>query len=420
MKKNRVRVTTKIANGIVHSRADIKRINNIPTTSQEVIYNIGQLRKNYTEDIGGFINLHANTVLSQTQFNIQYYDIEAGKYRDGSHMLDLKTLTEALNLSDAELIYEHKPVVIQDCKTGTYDLSDLPLRAYKLDDNRYITLYTVFNNNVHGCIAVAAYHLPNDEEFTDLLATAAKRVKILKLVNTSPVKAVLKILIQNSMGYSLRELKLKDKPLDIKMNYNDDFNDAHNAIVEAINDPERSGLILLHGEPGTGKTNYIRNISKFFTENTKRSLIFVPTNYISSLADPAFIAFLAEHMNNSIVVLEDCETALTKREDVMGTNSNSVSNLLNLTDGLLGDGINILFVATFNSNIEAIDPALMRKGRLVAKYAFAPLSANKAEILHEVIHKSKKAYTEPTSLANIYHVEDLSFEQTKRETIGFK
>ena len=48
--------------------------------------------------------------------------------------------------------------------------------------------------------------------------------------------------------------------------------------------------------------------------------------------------------------------------------SSATTNLLNLCDGLLADVLNVTVIATFNCNHSAIDPALLRPGRLKFKW----------------------------------------------------
>ncbi|MEJ7658644.1 MAG: hypothetical protein WKG07_02960 [Hymenobacter sp.] len=66
-------------------------------------------------------------------------------------------------------------------------------------------------------------------------------------------------------------------------------------------------------------------------------------------ADPEFINLLHDNAN-SILLIEDAEELLTKRS---ATGSNAVSNLLNLSDGLLSDGFHIQIVCTFNADLTA-------------------------------------------------------------------
>ncbi|CAF4653286.1 unnamed protein product, partial [Rotaria magnacalcarata] len=69
---------------------------------------------------------------------------------------------------------------------------------------------------------------------------------------------------------------------------------------------------------------------------------------------------------NSLLIIEDAEGSLSR----LRTSNQSVANLLNLSDGLLSDGIQVQILATFNSPLISLDAALLRPGRLVAQYCF--------------------------------------------------
>ncbi len=92
---------------------------------------------------------------------------------------------------------------------------------------------------------------------------------------------------------------------------------------------------------------------------------------------------------------------------------------MNITDGILGDCLNIQIVATFNMKKEKIDKALLRKGRLICEHKFTPLSVENSNKLLKHLGKTKTV-DKPTSLADIYHIdEDLARVENKTQ-IGFK
>jgi ATP-dependent 26S proteasome regulatory subunit len=91
-----------------------------------------------------------------------------------------------------------------------------------------------------------------------------------------------------------------------------------------------------------------------------------------------------------------------------------VSNILNLTDGILGDCLNIQIVATFNMKREKIDPALLRKGRLIAEHKFENLSVDDTNKLLK--HLNKDIISDVgLSLADIYNV-DIEVHKTKTKS----
>lgn len=199
------------------------------------------------------------------------------------------------------------------------------------------------------------------------------------------------------------------KIIDLDLHYNEDFKPHYKKLVDFLNG-RQSGLCILNGTPGTGKTNLIRHIIGL----CENQYIIVPNTLMESIASPQFTSFILEH-KNSVLILEDCETLLMEREN--SYLSNGVSNILNITDGLYSDIFNIKIVATFNTSLENIDPALLREGRLVMKYTFDKLTLDKTNKLLKSLNKPKSKVE--LTLAQIYN-ETLEEQETKKpRKIGF-
>ncbi len=114
---------------------------------------------------------------------------------------------------------------------------------------------------------------------------------------------------------------------------------------------------------------------------------------------------------------EDAEDLIVSRE--ISYNS-GLSVLLSLTDGVLS-GLSIQIICTFNTNIDKVDKALLRKGRLIALYEFKPLMIEKSKRLLEKLGQANYDVHSPMTLADIYNIQEMSFENTlkTRQKVGF-
>lgn len=222
-------------------------------------------------------------------------------------------------------------------------------------------------------------------------------------------------LVKSEMGHmDTEEYDLHIPDIDLTLNYGENFNKVHEVIIERLNKPNDKGIILLHGDPGTGKTSYIKYLTKLIKE---KEILFIPPSMAEMLSEPSFIPFLMDH-RNSILIIEDAERVISDRE---GNGSPAgVSNILNLTDGILGDCLNIQVIATFNMKKEKIDQALLRKGRLIAEHKFEKLTIEETNKLLEFLEKDHVS-EEGMVLSDIYNVEIELHKSSKNKgsKIGF-
>lgn len=181
---------------------------------------------------------------------------------------------------------------------------------------------------------------------------------------------------------------------DMELNYGTGFTQKYKNLVDKLN-LRKSGIILMHGSPGSGKSTMLKHLSSIID----REWIFIPPNLADRLASPDFISLLM-NKKEAVLILEDAEQAIHSRENTQDTGS--IATLLNLSDGILGNLLSITCVISFNFNQDGIDPALLRPGRLLMDLDFPPLSIEDAQRLSDKLGFGLKV-ERPMTLAEIYN-----------------
>jgi len=253
--------------------------------------------------------------------------------------------------------------------------------------------------------------------FISVLPTKTNRVfieRVIKKLNTFLIDVAKQVdkfylIAQNQQGLFTQKTKFKSIPIKDErydLFYGKRF--PHDKMKKFIDD-ETDNLMLLHGDPGTGKSNVIKHL----ITNSKKKVIYIAPSMLSVISSPGFVTFMMKN-KNSILLIEDAE-------EVLSIDRNSATNnLLGLTDGFLKDSLGLKVIATFNCDIGRIDPALMRKGRMFLEYHFDKLTIDECKELGTYLNITRPI-DEPMTLAEFFneednHVESNSFEERR---IGF-
>lgn len=180
-----------------------------------------------------------------------------------------------------------------------------------------------------------------------------------------------------------------------------------NEFLDAYLESKEPILILL-GEPGTGKTTLIRHLMQ-------RNRMNVTVTYDDEVmrSDDFYVDYMTGDSN--LLVLEDSDILLGSREK----SNKTMSKILNSSDGLVSmKRKKVIFSANITSAAD-IDSALLRPGRCFKVIEFRPLTKDEAQKVAD-----KHGLELPPMSGNGYHLSEI-FNQKKdrstyvKERVGF-
>lgn len=181
-----------------------------------------------------------------------------------------------------------------------------------------------------------------------------------------------------SDGPEAKHHELKVFPWDdVRRNYSAKVQSAVEDLVAFKKAPDKhhGRMIVLHGPPGTGKTNLIRSIASEWRDWSRLNVVLDPDRMLNDTG------YLTQVVNmggkkSDLIVLEDAGELVSFASKA--TNGQMISRLLNLADGLASEWSDAFFLVTTNEPMSELDRALTRSGRCMAAIEVGPLSAEES------------------------------------------
>ena len=168
---------------------------------------------------------------------------------------------------------------------------------------------------------------------------------------------------QSRVGQVHGQFPIRSFPADIQS-----FTDK---IQQAILDQNQLA-VLVHGEPGTGKTAWTQAIAKE---------ILVPLGYVIFILDHDAVENFVPpgYLERICIIINEADNLAQNRASAIAQSSNKTEHILSLLDGTLYQSVieegriqtqqKLVVLMTCNTT-ERLDPAVLRKGRVDFIYEF--------------------------------------------------
>lgn len=169
-------------------------------------------------------------------------------------------------------------------------------------------------------------------------------------------------------------------------------------------DPTPGKLMIWRGDPGGGKTYALRALCREWNKWASVSYICDPERMLRDSS-----AYLLEILTHDVgknkwhfVIMEDTGELMVPSANA--EQGQGLSRLLNTVDGMIGQGLKVMFLITTNEDIKALHPAISRPGRCALDLQF-----EKFGMLEGTHWLRERGYSGPTlnkkiALADLYRL----------------
>jgi len=298
----------------------------------------------------------------------------------------MDAVVKVINSDAVQKVHTHTPIDKREQEQWQQKVFDLG------DTMILVSVSSNYNWDVRGVSN-------NRKALDDIMEAIKKALPVMK--SEDPNVVPVNFWAINEQGrVSCRTRRIAVPPWgDVRLNYTTKARDGLEGLMNLWPPLEDNGRLLLwHGVPGTGKSYGIRSLAQAWQKWCEVNYIVDPEKFFGSAdymlqvilqsADegsgpaPTTEKALREFTGDetkvytghpwSLLIMEDSDEFLTA--DAKKRSGQSMSRLLNLTSGFIGQGLNTLVLITTNEPLENIHTALQREGRCMANVEFGPLT----------------------------------------------
>jgi len=181
-------------------------------------------------------------------------------------------------------------------------------------------------------------------------------------------------------------------------------------------------LVIFNGKPGTGKTYVIRALlnewktwcngmyitdpDKFLNDASYLMSVILndndmPSPYLTGEDDGDVVLDKDKY---KLVILEDSGELIA--HDAKAQTGQALSKLLNVTEGLIGQGLKLIILITTNEENSNLNEAITRSGRCLMKTTFTTLSTEESRYWLEKNNLDSSGIRASKTLADLYAIKN--------------